>query len=69
MSVSDISLCIGFESLSKSIIVIFRLGDVMYIIHVTYVLDQKSRLLNVSFCWQRTLQFKRGHCSRAAFNY
>ena len=26
-----------------------------------YMLDQEPRLLNVSFCWKRRLQFKRGH--------
>ena len=27
-----------------------------------YMLDQELRLLNVSFCWKRRLQFERGHC-------
>ena len=31
------------------------------------MLDQRPRLLNISFCWQRRLQFERGHCSREAF--
>ncbi len=33
--------------------------------YIPYPCDQRPRLLNVSFCWKRRLQFERGHCLRA----
>ena len=46
---------------------VVQMYNVYIIIYIPYMLDQEPRLLNVSFCWKRRLQFKRGHWSRAAF--